>query len=169
MLTANQNLLKGRSLRNADGSSSGVQLRDLDQDGKLEVVSRDLIEVAAMPSGWFPPGLEVEQGKDTGIRFVDVNEDGFDDVIFSNGERYSLHLWKNDEEGWATKVIEGTRNKEGGIGPVIPMIVRPDGTNNGAWFHSRSMWVQNEDTNRLPDLVDRMSFDEMLKEWRQDQ
>ncbi|MCB9940075.1 MAG: c-type cytochrome [Planctomycetaceae bacterium] len=107
--------------------------------------------------------------RDAGLRFVDVNEDGFDDIIFSNGERYSLHLWKNEEEGWSIKAIEGTRGKEGGIGPVIPMIVRADGTNNGAWFHSRSMWVQNEDTNRLPDLVDRLSFDDMLKDYRRKQ
>jgi hypothetical protein len=25
------------------------------------------------------------------------------------------------------------------------------------------MWVQNEDTNRLPDLVERLSFDKMLE------
>ena len=110
-----------------------------------------------------------EQRGDAGLRFVDVNEDGFDDIIFSNGERYSLHLWKNREEGWSIKVIEGTRGQEGGLGPVIPMIVRADGTNNGAWFHSRSMWVQNEDTNRLPDLVDRLSFDDMLKDYRRQQ
>ena len=28
----------------------------------------------------------------------------------------------------------------------LPMIVRADGTNNGAWFRHRDMWVQNEDT-----------------------
>ena len=26
------------------------------------------------------------------------------------------------------------------------MIVRADGTNNGAWFKYRRMWVQNEET-----------------------
>jgi hypothetical protein len=159
----NRNFLMGRPLRKADGTSNHVRLDDLDGDGKLEVVNEEASAELKLP-GPLPSGLRFEQGKDTGLRFVDVNEDGFDDVIFSDGKRYSLHLWKNAEEGWATKVIEGTRGQEGGMGPVIPMIVRPDGTNNGAWFHSRSMWVQNEDTARLPDLVDRLSFDDMLRD-----
>ena len=40
------------------------------------------------------------------------------------------------------------------------MIVRADGTNNGAWFNLRHMWVQNEETGgTLPDHVDRRSFE----------
>src|SRR5205085_1241837 len=35
--------------------------------------------------------------------------------------------------------------------------------NNGFWVHSRSLWWQNEDTAKLPDLVDRRSFNDMLK------
>src|SRR6185436_6057169 len=34
--------------------------------------------------------------------------------------------------------------------------------NNGAWFHSKRLWVQNEQTASLPDLVDRRSFVELL-------
>ena len=37
---------------------------------------------------------------------------------------------------------------------AIPMIARA-GTNNGAWFHDRQLLVQNEDTDKLHDLVDR--------------
>jgi putative membrane-bound dehydrogenase-like protein len=44
----------------------------------------------------------------------------------------------------------------------IPPFVRADGTDNGAWFHSRHVFVQNEDTAALPDLVDRRSFHEIL-------
>ena len=33
------------------------------------------------------------------------------------------------------------------------MIAR-DGTNNGAWLHDRKLLVQNEDTDKLPDLVE---------------
>jgi hypothetical protein len=158
------NLLGGRSLRSVDGSPNYIQLRDHNQDGRLEVVNNNASQQRHnAPAKPLPMGVEIEQGRDTGLRFVDVNEDGFDDIIFSNEERYSLHLWKNSEEGWSIKVIEGIRGQEGGIGPVIPRIVRADGTNNGAWFHSRSMWVQNEDTNRLPDLVERLSFDKMLE------
>ncbi|MDA1052785.1 MAG: HEAT repeat domain-containing protein, partial [Planctomycetota bacterium] len=140
---------------NADGTPSSIHVRSLSVEGSFPCPGNVIL---------FNGGRQ-----DAGLRLVDVNDDGFDDMIFSNAERYSLHLWKNREEGWSIKVIEGTRGQEGGIGPVIPMIVRADATNNGAWFHSRSMWVQNEDTNRLPDLVDRLSFDDMLKEYRRQQ
>ena len=41
------------------------------------------------------------------------------------------------------------------------MIVR-QGTDNGAWFAKRHLWVQNENTHRLPDYVDRRSFEQLL-------
>ena len=93
---------------------------------------------------------------------IDVNGDGKLDCLFSNAERYSLHLFKDMKEGWSIKVIEGVRGQEGGIGPVIPAFVRADGTNNGVWFHSGALWVQNEDTAKLPDLVQKLTFAEML-------
>src|SRR5205085_6025386 len=34
--------------------------------------------------------------------------------------------------------------------------------NNGVWFHSRHMWVQNEDTAALASVVDRRSFKQLL-------
>lgn len=158
----NTNLLKGRSLRGADRIYGGIKLGDSDGDGKLELeFSMDGTPQEIRLPAPLPDAL--------GIRFVDVDGDGFDDRISSNGKGYSLHLWSQRDKAWSIKVIEGTRGVPGGIGPVIPMIVRADGTNNGAWFHSRSMWVQNEDTNRLPDLVDRLSFDDMLKDYRQQQ
>src|SRR5262249_41563858 len=79
------------------------------------------------------------------------------DVLFSNDERYSLHLFTSMEKGWGREVLAGKRGEQG----EIPMIVR-NGTNNGAWFHSRTLWVQNENTNLLKDLVDRRSFNDML-------
>lgn len=168
----NANLLGGRSLRNADGSASGIGLRDVDDDGKLDVVdSADANTKLSVAQAELPAGVQLldDRGRDAGLRKVDINEDGFNDIIFSNGKRYSLHLWDPDTNGWTIQVIEGKYGEDGGVGPVIPMIVRADGTNNGAWFHSRSMWVQNEDTNRLPDLVDRLSFDDMLKDYRKQQ
>ena len=45
---------------------------------------------------------------------------------------------------------------------ALPMIVR-DETNNGAWFHSKHLWWQNETTAKMPNLVDRRSFEELLK------
>ncbi|HUS35870.1 MAG TPA: PVC-type heme-binding CxxCH protein, partial [Verrucomicrobiae bacterium] len=46
---------------------------------------------------------------------------------------------------------------------AIPAFVRAGANrHNGAWFHSKSLWVQNEDTAHLPDLVERRSFSELL-------
>ena len=43
------------------------------------------------------------------------------------------------------------------------MIVRADGSNNGAWFNDRQMWIQNEETGkRTPNQVDSRSFTELL-------
>jgi putative membrane-bound dehydrogenase-like protein len=99
-----------------------------------------------------------------GLRFVDVNGDGFDDVLFSNEERFSLHQFVSKPNprlswkiGWNDEVFSGTRNDP----RAIPPIVR-NGQNNGVWFHSGHMWIQNEDTAHLPDKVDRRSFKQLL-------
>ena len=36
------------------------------------------------------------------------------------------------------------------------------GTNNGAFIHNRHVYWQNENTDRLPDLIDRRSFNSLL-------
>ncbi len=89
-------------------------------------------------------------------------------MIFSNSRRYSLHLVYAAEPvlgfaaGWSREVIAG-RLAWRTEGEEIPMIVR-DGPHpdNGAWFRSETMWVQNEDTAALPDKVDRRSFKELM-------
>jgi putative membrane-bound dehydrogenase-like protein len=91
-----------------------------------------------------------------------VNEDGFADVLFSNEKFFSLHLfiarpYLGFDHGWSREVLAGKRGQLG----EIPMFTR-NGSNNGAWFHSRQLWLQNEDTAALPDHVDRRSFDTLL-------
>jgi putative membrane-bound dehydrogenase-like protein len=98
------------------------------------------------------------EGKDNGLRFVDLDEDGYDDVIFSNEDHYSIHLFSSMKEGWSRRGLSGKHGDKA----AVPAIARA-GTNNGAWFHSRHLWVQNEHTNRLKDHVDRRSFNELLE------
>ena len=43
------------------------------------------------------------------------------------------------------------------------MIARA-GTNNGAWLHDRRLFVQNENTDQQPDLVEQMPLDNLLKD-----
>ncbi|MBC7852186.1 MAG: c-type cytochrome, partial [Pirellulaceae bacterium] len=110
-----------------------------------------------------PPNVHIDLSVEQAVRFVDVNSDEKLDLLFSNSNRYCLYLFKDMKEGWATKVFDEVRGKETGTAPVIPPFVRADGTNNGAFFHSGALCVINEDTARLPNHVQIITFAEMLK------
>ena len=222
-------------------------LRDLDRDGQTELLlfanpstksAEDLVlEWSDIEKNWkplpfrYPPKVRAydeELGTDAGLRFVDIDEDGHEDIVFSNHERYGVYLFENMQTGWSRVALEGTRSVpeasggrrppegsnaenasdpkvstpveatgkgatargeverrptpppqpsprkggreqslvgEGGLPEsnlVLPPIVRVDGSDNGFFVHSRSLFWQNEDTDKLLDLVDRRSFNEIL-------
>jgi putative membrane-bound dehydrogenase-like protein len=103
--------------------------------------------------------LPDENGRDAGLRCADLDEDGKLDVVFSNDEEYGIYLFDRAAKGWTRKIMAGKAGTPG----ALPKIVR-DGTNNGFFMHSRHLWWQNEDTANLPDLVDRRSFNDLLKD-----
>ena len=160
------------------GRDRGVRLRDVDGDGIGELIvgnesQNAVFAWSAERGSWrrLPyalPGaarLVDADGRDQGLRFVDVNGDGHPDVLFSNAREYSLHLFVpramlGFPPGWSRAVQSGRRGERA---DEIPMIVRagphPD---NGAWFHAQCLWVQNEDTAAKPDLVERRSFKELM-------
>lgn len=162
-----------------DGQDQGVRLRDFDGDGQSELwQSRpgnnrfwrwNKLKLCWEPADFQLPSevqLVDELGRDAGLRFVDVDRDGTDDVLFSDSQGYSLHLGRFSTDGrfsgWPVTAQSAPRSE----GNLIPPIVRnaPAGgaVNNGAWFAQHTMWVQNEDTAVLPDKVDRRSFDDLL-------
>jgi putative membrane-bound dehydrogenase-like protein len=143
----NKNLLEGHSLREAVGKATGA--------GQPAPIANPA------PGASLPPGARLldEKGRDAGLRFVDLDEDGQLDVVFSNDEEYGVYLFDSMEKGWARKVIAGKAGEPG----ALPKIVR-DGTNNGFFVHSRSLWWQNEDTSKLPNMVDRRTFNDLLKD-----
>ena len=82
---------------------------------------------------------------------------------FSNDEDYGIYLFDPATKGWTRKVMAGKAGEPG----ALPKIVR-NGTNNGFFVHSRQLWWQNEDTAKLPDHVDRRSFNDLLEGRRPD-
>ncbi len=160
-------------------------VRDVDGDGVLERISGTPVSpisvngqqpapAAPEQNGYvyhglkllpfaLPPNVVMEHGKiDTGLRFIDVDNDGKLDCLYSNAERYSLHLFKDLQTGWSIKVIEEKRGDPAAKGPVIPPFIRADGTNNGVWFHSGAIWLQNEDTAKLPDCVEKVLLKDLV-------
>ncbi|HKQ37412.1 MAG TPA: PVC-type heme-binding CxxCH protein [Verrucomicrobiae bacterium] len=141
--------------------------RDADNDDYCEFISdTGIFAWSAETKSWKETAYSLPKGTTLrgGLRFVDLNADGFDDILFSNDERFSLHqfvskanprlMWK---VGWNDEVVTGSRNDP----RAIPPIVRA-GKNNGVWFGSGHMWIQNEDTAHLPDKVDRRSYKQLL-------
>ncbi|MEP6664531.1 MAG: PVC-type heme-binding CxxCH protein, partial [Verrucomicrobiota bacterium] len=158
---------------------TGVRLRDVDDDGRDELLVGNETQSAIFSwsdaeKSWkklsfaLPEGTSIvnSAGEDNGLRFVDLNEDGYDDVIFSNESGYSVHLYIAQarpnlgwETGWSYRVRSGKHGEPGGI----PAFVRSGPhRDNGAWFHAKQLFVQNEDTSNLPARVERQSFKEIL-------
>jgi putative membrane-bound dehydrogenase-like protein len=162
------------------GSDQGVRLRDIDNDGTCELIvgradQGAVFKWSEAEKSWkklslaLPRGTSIVDagGNDNGLRFVDVNGDGYDDVLFSNEKEFSLHLFVPKanprlmwQVGWNDEIFVG---KRGQSELDIPMIAR-GGThrNNGVWFANQTMWIQNEDTAHLPDKVDRRTFRQLL-------
>ena len=157
-------------LASKNGVDQGVRLRDLDHDGCSELLVGGPELQAAFawdPNAeqwrlldWtLPPDTAIvdANGRDAGLRYVDIDEDGYDDLIFSNEKVSSLWLFESLEKGWSQKVFAVAQGDPRGAPPITVQ-----GQNFGVWFHSRSLWAQNETTDGLPNLVDRRSFAELL-------
>jgi len=105
-----------------------------------------------------PPGVTLGNANyDSGLRFIDIDEDGHPDIVFSNEKEYGIYLFTDMEHGWSRKVIAGKQGEPGALPPIAI-----NGKDNGFFVHSRSLWWQNENTAKLKDLVDRRSFNELL-------
>ncbi len=151
-------------------ADQGVRLRDTDGNGTCELIvahpdHRAIFRRLPSSVSWqrvddavVPEPIVTADGRDAGLRFVDLNDDHFDDVVFSNDERYGTYLFTPQTGGWNRQTHAGSRTGKAG---EIPPIVR-DGRNNGAWFARGHMWLQNELTDQLPDGVDRRTFAQLL-------
>ena len=165
-----------------EGRDGGVRLRDLDGDGICEIVVGRPDSSAVYQrhdSGWQklpislpkPFSIVTKQSGDAGLRFADLDGDGQEDIIFSNGRHYGTRMLESLTKGWTRVGIEGSRKGDGvgeqhsRVQQVLPPIVREDGTNNGAWIKRDHLYWQNEDTGAIfPHHIDLRSFNDLLGE-----
>ncbi len=101
-----------------DFDGDGVPEKLLSAPGVNEIHQRDAAGQWTKADYALPEGVTLvdEQGRDAGLRFVDLNADGFDDILFSNPSRYAIHLWTKNVQpqlgwtrGWSQFVRAGER------------------------------------------------------------
>ena len=101
-----------------DGVDQGVRLRDLDGDGRSEILvgnskTRKLFTRGSDGTWRAPielPGAIVDaQGRDNGVRFVDIDRDGYDDFFISNDKQSAIHLYEPKTGGF-TRPVKGLQN-----------------------------------------------------------
>ncbi|MDZ4685840.1 MAG: PVC-type heme-binding CxxCH protein [Planctomycetaceae bacterium] len=112
---------------------------------------------------WIPDGVALcdANGNDRGVRFVDVDEDGYPDLIWSGAKDYGIHLFDGAGTGWSVKLLSGTRGSKP-ADQELPPIVRADGTDNGFFVRDRALHWMNEDTEDRPNLIVSWDFDKLL-------
>ncbi len=142
--------------------------RDVDGDGVCELlvggeakilrwapVEKDWVKLPfalPCPAKWLPH-------EDDGVRFIDLDGDGLDDVVVSNKDAYGVYLFKDAQSGWSRKVIAGAAQK-----PQSLPFVGYSGRNQGFWVHSGQLIWGNENTASKKDLVERRPIAELLKD-----
>jgi putative membrane-bound dehydrogenase-like protein len=111
----------GSALLAQQGSPDRV---DFDQDGTPESLLHQPGKSTLQRSDGsnadfqFPEGIHAldAQGRDNGLRFVDLNGDGFVDLLQANPSGYAIHLWNRNVQpllgwtkGWSQFVRAGQR------------------------------------------------------------
>jgi putative membrane-bound dehydrogenase-like protein len=109
---------------------------------------------AKTPDAPLPPGvtLKDEAGRDNGVRFVDLNGDGFEDIVFSNAERYGVYLYNDVERknlGWTVGWPHIIREGRAGEADALPVTTGTD-----VEFRDGAMWVKG---------ARFMSYDELCR------
>lgn len=113
----------------AQSAPPGEIIRDFDHDGNNEKLRSspqgdEILRWNPANNSWekadfaLPEGIRAvgDDGDDAGLRFVDLNGDGFDDILFSNPQRYAIYLWTKDvrpdlgwTRGWSQDIRSGPR------------------------------------------------------------
>lgn len=99
-------------------------------------------------------------GRQGGVRYVDLNADGYEDLIISNPSGYGVYLFNPVEKknvqwpvGWTNVMREGKT----GDANSIPLIARADGKENSIVFKDGAMQIQADGR------VQSISYEDLLK------
>lgn len=184
----NDSLLNGLRIKDElvytgkDGMGRGARFHDIDKSGRCSLIianSKQNIIFSWSPEQkkWsprkfaLPKGVAVadSHGRDAGLRFVDINGDGYDDIVFSNEKSFAIYTFFPTKDplgfdvGWTREIVSAHRSTNSpqptattkGKKPApariadatdeLPPITR-EGQNNGVWFKYGKMWIQNERT-----------------------
>lgn len=133
-----------------DGKDTGLRFRDIDMDGQCEALlsnpdrqalfrwlprERRWMKLAfAMPQDAFIVGPD---GRDAGLRFADLDQDGDEDLVVSNEKAYGVHLFANMETGWT----QASRTSGREAGDFIPVL---SGRRTAVWTAQQALWFQDE-------------------------
>lgn len=98
-----------------------------------------------------------EAGNDAGLRFVDLNGDGFEDLLFSNRERIIIYLWTTEvrpdlgwERGWTHRVKSAIRR---GAPGELPSLV-----GSGVHIDDGMLIITEPPSESAPGKVHRLSM-----------
>lgn len=158
------------------GNTSGLyyvfdSLRDIDGDGLCEAVmigwtiqngdkSEQFVRIAQRIAGIMPQPVAIPDHYST--RWGDFDGDGDLDILVGS----ALYVFEKDKENWgAFKKI--TLPKPETFSPLSAL--RYDGTDNGFFHHSGHLCWQNEFTANLPDMIHRVSVEELKRPLRIEQ
>jgi len=153
------------------GIDRGFRFRDVNGDGVSDVIVNNESQNAvylwnSKNTGWIRAPFALPEkgylvnadGTDQGLRFVDLDGDYDDDLVFSNEREYWVRLFDSSETGWSKETRRGNSDQP----DALPPIVR-GGRPGGVWFHSGAMIEENEFTTPLSrEFIRRVPFAELL-------
>ncbi len=152
----------------------GTLFHDFDHDGtKEKLTSRpgtnEIQQWNDASAQWtktnygLPEGVTLVDtaGLDAGLRFVDLNGDGFDDILFSNPQRFAIHLWTKNvrtdlgwTRGWSQFVRSAAR---AGASTEPPSLVGAD-----VRIEEGYLIISRPAQDGTPAAVERRSLKELI-------